>query len=206
LKELWLCLLTFGKALSSFGALQQTFGIAGFVEGMGVSNNGSFTSSNAKDFGTSPAQAGTVNATYSASAATISGTVSAPGGSVTFSGGPIAGSLYNYNTPASLATVAGAWTLTDLSGIGLTLNVGAGGAFTASSAQGCNFSGTIAPRASGKNVFNVTTTFGPAPYGLAGQTATGIAVAYRLASGATQLIVTAVDSTRTHGSVAFGTR
>ena len=51
------------------------------------------------------------------------------------------------------------------------------GAFTASSSLGCNFAGTVLPRPSGKNVFNVSLTFGPAPCALPGQAAAGIAVA-----------------------------
>jgi hypothetical protein len=64
----------------------------------------------------------------------------------------------------------------------------------------------VTPRASGKNVFNLELRFGPAPCELPGQNATGIAVAYPLASGQTQLLVTAVDGTRAYGAAAFGVR
>lgn len=128
------------------------FYVANFVQGTGTSNNGTFTSSNARDFGFVPAMPATVNATYNASTPSISGTISATAGTVSFSGGAIPGSLYNYNTPASLSTVSGAWTLTEPTGERLALNVNAGGAFSAASSSGCNFSGTVTPRPSGKNL------------------------------------------------------
>lgn len=182
------------------------FTVAGFVQGNGTSNNGSFSSSDTKDFGFNPAIAATTNATYNATAKTISGTVNFISRTVTFSGGPIAGSLYNYDTPASLSTITGAWTTTILTGESVAFNISATGSFTANSSLGCNFSGTVIPRPSGKNVFNVSLTFGAAPCALAGQPATGIAVAYPLTSGNTQLIVAVTNTARTIGTAALGIR
>ena len=160
----------------------------------------------AKDFGYAPAAVSTLNATYDATAKTISGSISEGTQTVTLSGGPIAGSLYNYNTAAALTTVVGSWSTTSLTGEGVAINVASTGAFTAASSLGCNFTGTITPRASGKNVFNVAMTFGAAPCALPGQSATGIALAYPLTSGRTQLLVSAVDGTRSYGASVFGTR
>jgi hypothetical protein len=182
-----------------------TFFVAGFVQGSGTSNNGTFTSSNAKDFGFAPAVSGSVSATYTATP-TITGTVSSNQGNVGFSGGAIAGSLYDYDAAARLSTVAGSWTLTELTGEGVAMTIAANGSFTAVSTEGCNFSGTVAPRASGKNVFNVSLTFGAAPCSLPGTAASGIAVAYPLANGQTQLLVAVTEGTRTYGTAAFGTR
>ena len=196
-----------GDFWSMYGtSTASVFSVAGFVQGSGISDNGKFTSANTKDFGFAPALAGTANATYDPTAKTIAGTVTATAGTVTFSGAPIPGSLYNYSTPASLTTVAGSWSTTGLSGEGVSLNIAANGAFTANSAFGCQFSGTVTPRPSGKNVFNVALTFGAAPCALPGQTGTGIALAYLLSSGKTQLLVTVTDSARTYGSAVFGTR
>ena len=182
------------------------FAVAGFLQGTGISNNGTYTSSNARDFGFNPALAGTANATYNATAKTIAGSVAASAGTVTFSGGPIAGSLYNYNTPALLSSVSGTWSLTALTGEGISLNVSSTGAFTANSAFGCTFSGTMTPRPSGKNVFNVSLTFGASPCVLAGQPASGIALVYPIATGRTQLIFAGTNTARTTGTAAFGTR
>jgi hypothetical protein len=74
------------------------------------------------------------------------------------------------------------------------------------SSKGCAFSGTITPRASGKNVYDVSLKFGAAPCALANQTATGVAVTYLLTNGKRQLIALTVDSTRTYGVGAFGNR
>jgi hypothetical protein len=157
-------------------------------------------------YGFTPSRAGTISATYDANAKTISGSVASTAGNVGFTGGPIAGSLYNYSAGASLSTIAGAWSLTELTGESLAVNVASNGSFTAASSGGCSFSGTMAPRASGKNVFNVSFTFGAAPCALAGQSATGMAVAYPITGGRTQLLVAAVEGTRQYGAAAFGTR
>lgn len=182
------------------------FRVAGFVQGGSTASGGSLTSTNSKDFGFAPAVAGTISASYNPAAKTITGTASAGPQSVSFSGGPIPGSLYNYDTPATLAMLQGTWSLASLTGEGIALNVNASGAYTALSTQGCSFSGSITPRSSGKNVFNVSMSFGPAPCALAGQSASGIAVAYPITGGLTQLLVAAVDSSRTYGAAAFGTR
>jgi hypothetical protein len=182
------------------------FLVAGFLQGSGASNNGSFTSSNVRDFGFNPAIAGTASANYNATAKTISGSVVATAGTVTFAGGPIAGSLYNYNVPAQFSAVSGAWSLTALTGEGISLTVSSTGTFSAVSAFGCNFSGTMSPRSSGKNVFNVALTFGASPCLLAGQPASGIAIVYPLSTGRSQLIFAGTNAARTVGTAAFGTR
>ena len=182
------------------------FEVAGIVQGTGTSNNGSFTSSNAKDFGFLPAINTTVSATYNPTAQTITGTLSSNAGNVTFNGGPLTNSTYNYAAPATLSSITGAWTTTSTSGEEVFINVATTGAFNAIGASGCGFSGTVTPRASGKNVFNTSMTFGPAPCGLPGQTASGIAIVYPLTTGKTQVIFAQVDATRSFGSAAFGVR
>lgn len=187
---------------------QQTasaFLVAGFLQGTGSASAGSFTSSNLRDFGyLSPLQ-GSVSATYDTTARTIQGTTTAQGGSVGFSGGPIAGSTYSYDTAASLATVTGAWSLSDLKGNPISISVAGNGSFTAASA-GCSMSGSLAPRPSGKNVFNFSLAFGPAPCTLPGTSASGVALSYPLSNGKTQLLVAGVNSARTAGMAAFGSR
>ena len=182
------------------------FLVAGFVQGNGTSNNGAYTSSNVRDFGFNPALAGTASATYNASTKTIAGSFVAGGSTVSFNGGPISDSLYVYNTPAVVSSVAGLWSLTSLTGEGISLTVATTGTFTARSTLGCSFSGSLTPRPSGRNVFNLSITFGASPCALANQAATGIAIAYPLASGRNQLIVAGYNSARTVGTAAFGTR
>lgn len=196
-----------GEFWTLYGASTPTvFGVAGFVQGTGTSNNGSYASANAKDFGFVPAVAGTLSATYNTVAKTIAGTFTTTLGAVTFSGGPIPDSLYLYDKPASLADVSGVWSTMSLTGESVAINVASNGAFTAIGSSGCTFSGTVTPRASGKNVFNVALTFGAAPCALPGQAGSGIALAYPLATGQSQLLVAAYDGTRNYGTAVFGTR
>lgn len=179
--------------------------VAGFGQGTGTSVSGTFTSTDFRDFTVVPVAAGRVDAVYNRSGSSIRGSVTFAGSSVGFSGGAIAGSLYDYDIPASLATISGNWSLTDLAGQAVSLSIASTGAFTATSA-GCVFTGSVTPRPSGKNVFNVALTFGSAPCVLAGQSAAGIAVAYPLATGGTQLIIAAVDGARAQGAAAIGVR
>jgi hypothetical protein len=179
--------------------------IAGFIQGNGASSSGRFTSANVKDFGDSPATNGTLSATYSPGAS-IEGTASSGSGSVTFSGTASSNSTYDYNVAASLPAIVGQWSMSELSGSSLAVTIAQGGAFTAASSGGCTFSGTIQPRSSGKNVFDVALTFGPSPCGLPGLGASGVAVSMPTSTGRAQLLIAVVDSTRTYGSAAIGTR
>lgn len=181
-----------------------SFAVSGFVQGTINASNGSFTSSGMKDFGTTPATTATVSGTYT-SAPAISGNWTAAGVTATFSGGPIAGSTYNYNTAAAVSSVAGAWNLTSIYGDSVALTIQSNGSFSADDGTGCIVSGSLSPRPGGKNVFNVSVTFG-AGCNPPGATGSGIAVAYPLNNGQTQLVVGLVESSRTAGTAVFGVR
>lgn len=182
------------------------FFVAGFIQGPGTSSNGTFTSSSLKDYGVIPPLTGTATATYSADAKTINGSANFSGRTVGFNGGPIAGSLYNYNSAATLSTISGAWPVTVNTGESANLSVGSTGTISLLSSRGCTGTGNATPRASGKNVFNVSLTFGPAPCALPGGTITGIAIAYPLSNGRTQIIAGGKNSAQTAGFMVFGTR
>ena len=202
-----LLILENGDFYGIYGTETSTqFRVAGLVQGRGASNNGTYVSSDIKDFGVIPAASGVVTATYDSINNTITGTGTSGSLTYGFSGGPIAGSTYDYDKAASLTTISGSWSTSSLSGEGVSLTVAPNGSFTAISRLGCNFSGNVVPRASGKNVFDATVTFGPSPCILSGQSASGIAVTYPLTNGTTQLVVAAVDSTRTYGSILYGAR
>ncbi len=86
-----------------------------------------------------------------------------------------------YEQPASLAAIAGTFSGTGVSGATLpqavTISVSSTGQVTAPSSQGCGGSGSILPRASGKNVYDVTITFRGSACALGdGTTVRGIAV------------------------------
>lgn len=99
-----------------------------------------------------------------------------------------AGPHYVYNTAANLTAVSGAWSGSLLDGSTATINILASGTFSGTSSLGCAVTGTIAPRPSGMNVFNVSLTFGAAPCALPNQTASGVAVAFPLSNGTTQFV------------------
>lgn len=108
-----------------------------------------------------------------------------------------------YDQAALLSDVAGSWNLT-ASGLATAVTVASDGALTGSNSA-CNLSGSVTPRASGKNVFNASVAFSGASCALAGQTFTGIALALR--SGATtQLLVGLLNSGRTTGILVSGSR
>jgi hypothetical protein len=180
--------------------------VEGFLQGNGKSNNGTFTASDMRDY--SPT-AGT-SSNFSLSATYVKntrfdGTTTVGTKTISFAGGPLQNSLYNYNTTANVANIVGAWSITDLAGEPVTLNIASSGSFTGS-ISGCTFSGTLKPRASGKNVFDVVATFGLAPCLLPGQTVSAIALEYPIAGGRRQLIIAGTDALRNIGTAYLGAR
>lgn len=184
--------------------------VYGLIQGQGSSNSGTFASSSLKDYfydGTT--MAGSISATYQMGAS-FNGTVSAGGQSVSFSGVvPPAGSTnYSYNTAANLADISGNWAGTSMSGSTSNYTITSSGTFSGTNQNGCGFSGTVSPRNSGKNVFdvaflnNTSSSCGTA----SGLSARGIAVSSVLSNGSRQLIVAVVTADRMYGSAIFATR
>jgi hypothetical protein len=183
------------------------FTVNGFAQGSGTASSTSYSSSNVKDFGFSPAADATLGATYNATAGTVNGIFTVGASLVSFSGNRIPAASYNYDTPALVAPVAGAWSLGMLAGQTMAVTIQPDGSLTGSTAPlTCNFTGSLVPRPSGKNVFNVAITFGAGPCVLASQNVTGIAISYPLTGGGRQLMVAVTNVARTEGIAAFGVR
>ena len=184
---------------------ENVFNVTGLITGTGQSGNGNFSSADLKDFpaGGIPL-AGTLSASFTPGVS-LTGVVSRSGLALTFAGTAITNTRYIYAAPARLADIAGTWSLSALGGAPVSLEIAANGTFAASS-DGCAFTGGVAPRASGKNVFDVTINFGPAPCVQANQTATGHAVTYLLGNGKRQLIAAATNAARTTATVLAGVR
>lgn len=178
--------------------------VSGFVQGHGTSNSGSFTG-DAKDFGVVPALGGTVSAQYTVSPS-INGSITTGARAVTFTGGAVPNSTYVYAKPAALGDIAGSWTLQLSEGETLPITVTGTGAITGVASGGCHITATATPRASGKNIFDISLTYGPVPCSLNGQVSTGIAIVYPLSTGGSQLGLAVVDSTRSFGLVGVATR
>lgn len=181
-----------------------------FVQGNGTSSGGAFSAPDAKDFGPAPAATTPVSANYSPLASlggSITVTSSAPPYTTTaipFTSTVFAEANYRYNQPAKLAEVAGTHRMGGTLGT-YTMQIAADGSFSGSVA-GCNYSGKLTPRASGKNVFDASWAFGSACTVMPGQTATGVAVSYLQVDGATRQVVIAVtNAARTTGAIAAST-
>ena len=127
----------------------------------------------------------------------------------------VLGTAATLGAAASLATVEGSWTVTGLQDEDYALVVTAGGNFTATPTDGnpgtspdpgCPFSGTLTPRPSGKNVFNVTFLTGASAVDCTypNEASSGVAIAYPVAGG-TQLILAVTKNTdRQRGAVVAG--
>jgi hypothetical protein len=147
-------------------------------------------------------------ATREAVQSTYTGTVN-PGVSISATStgsGLTANLIYNnsYNTPATLANIAGnyvGWGITrDTQAQNLSFQVNSAGVMTGS-VPGCSVSGTILPRASGKNVFNVSSTFTGNLCALGnGTTTTGVAT-LDSSSGVNRLFILTLNAGKTDGYV-----
>ena len=180
------------------------FYVDGFAQGNGSSTNGTFTAT-LKDFGYLPAIPGTMTATYNLTDKTIGGTSTYMGRTFAFGGGPAPESFYLFDTPALVRDVVGQWNTMSTEGGLVSVNITANGAVTLSE-ESCAGTGTIAPHASGKNVFDISVTFGPAPCFIPNATVTGIVMSYPLATGQRQLIAAVTNQARTAGIAVFGIR
>lgn len=138
----------------------------------------------------------------------ISGTATSVGTSIpqtiSFSLKTANSTAYNYDKSADMNEVIGRWTGNFLSGSLASVQIANNGQVTGIT-NGCNFSGTIIPRNSGKNVFDISLIDGtgcPSP----GYKSTGIAISYLLTSGKRQLIAAGTNLTKTQGQIFFAQR
>lgn len=177
--------------------------VDGFIQGTGTMSSGTFSSSNAKDFGMSPPARGRVSATFTTDA--VSGKITYGSSAVRFEGSRFAG--FEYDTPATLSSVAGDWELESPEGLSASVVVSASGAVSGSTPEGCVFSGTVVPRPSGKNVYNVSVAFGGAPCLAPDSVVKGIAISTLLDDGATrQLLLAGMNGDRSLGLFMYGSR
>jgi hypothetical protein len=112
---------------------------------------------------------------------------------------------YNYNRPADMSLVEGNWTGTLLGGALASIYVYSFGYFTGNSGA-CYFSGNLRQHSSGKNVFTSNITFQDTPCPLSNTTLNGVAFAYPTSSGKLQLMLPAVSTDASVGTVFFAQR
>ena len=167
------------------------FWVYGLLAGQGSSNNGSYTASVTDYYYTGADYSGSVTASYVVGSS-LNGTYSESGQQETFTGSVSSG--YNFNTPALLSSITGAWSGALMDGESATATLNSNGTFSGSSSLGCSFSGTISPDSSNDNFFDVSLTFGGSPCVLPNQTVSGVAVDYLLSDGVTTQLVAALTS------------
>ena len=201
--EVW---LVYGTRAAAGGATA----LSGPMNGTGTFSGGTLTATAIKDFGVAPAATGTFSTSYKINSksrvTSVSGVVSAGGKSLTLTGDSNI-SNYRYSDPASLSAASGNWTVPVVSGAPGTVSINSSGGFSFN-LSGCAASGTMVARASGKNVFNVTMTFGGAPCGFPGAVFSGVAFVApnSFLSTAGDLRVLIRNSTQTVGFLLAGTR
>lgn len=195
-----------GRFYATFGVVTNgVLGVVGFDVGSGSVSGNSFTGTLNEYAYTGTRVTGRIAGTVSPSN-TLGATVTYGNATTsTVSLSPISQSSYQYNRAASLNEVAGSWTGTMLDGSSATTVIAPSGTFTVANG-GCISTGTAKPRASGKNILDVTVKFGPAPCLLPGQTGTGIGLSYALANGRQQLLVAVQDSSQAWGALFIATR
>ena len=115
---------------------------------------------------------------------------------------------YDYNTAAQLSDIAGAWSsvLVVEQNIGLTLSIDGSTGALQGVGSGCTLGGSIQPRSSHKNVFDVTMTLGPAPCLHPGQSYSSVAMSYRTGTSQHQLVAGLVSPDKTLGTVLYALR
>jgi hypothetical protein len=114
--------------------------------------------------------------------------------------------VYTYNTPANLNDVIGDWVMIDLLGNQPTMNITAPGIFSGAYSNGCSFSGSLTPRTSGKNIFNMTIAFGPTPCTQPNQSFTGVAYDYSPSTISRTLVMAGLTSNGDQAAVLYGIR
>lgn len=89
---------------------------------------------------------------------------------------PVPNSVFPYRTAATATAMATRWDAVLTTGESLLFTVAVDGSFEVESPSGCAISGSLVPRANGRNVYNATFNFGPVPCQTPGLVARGIAV------------------------------
>jgi hypothetical protein len=177
--------------------------LVSFDQGIGRSNSGTFTSTSMTRYGASSAANETFTASYVAGES-FNGTLVSPDGSVTLSGTRMPKSLLDYDAPAKVADIAGSWELVMADNEVANITISNDGALSGIGNIGCVFTGTAKPRASGKNIFDMTITSGVgAQCGNPNQTTTGIALSI-VGTSTRALLVMQVNSSHTAGFVTTG--
>lgn len=118
-----------------------------------------------------------------------------------------ADNTYRYDTSASLDSITDTWLTATLlehsTPVGFKIDTN--GVLTSTN-LGCSFTGKLEPRATGKNVFDITLVFGPTACAGAGKTVSGIAISYIASNGKRQFSAALQDPGKTFGTMLYAQR
>lgn len=179
----------------------------GLVQGKGVSNNGSFSGTDLRDFySNGQVISSSISASYVAGTS-LKGNVTSGNQTAPFTAAVPTNSNYNYNAAPKLADLVGSWTGFNLRGGSDTVTVKADGTLS-SVDSGCVTTGTVTPRPSGKNIFDLSVqAASTAACGTsAGLTASGHVVTNLLPDGRRQLTAVYVTAARDRASAFIAVR
>lgn len=185
----------------TWGVYTSSGSIVGALYGT-TTSSGTTLSGSGKDFNIPSRTVG--SGTYSGTFVAKSSINVATSTGSTFSGAYKAA----YEQPASLAAVAGTFVGTGVSGASpvqtVSVTISPSGSITVPGTLGCSAAGTATPRASGKNIFDVTMTFTGTACALGnGASTTGITY-YDATTG--QILVMAMNAAKSDGFIYVGQR
>lgn len=176
------------------------------VQGTLQANGSSLTGGDMRGFDLESGEVVTMTASGSFSATNLSLTVSAAGNTDTVTASPAPSANYDYNRAAQLSALVGSWPGFFTTGDDGTITVQSNGQFSSTTSVGCAITGTATPRPSGKNVFNISVTFGPTPCLLPNGTASGVAVITHPTATSSELSVLVTTAARDNAAAFFGSR
>ncbi len=182
------------------------FSVYGMIRTDGMATVSAYSSANVRDYtGIGTVLFYTMAATYSPGSTFAGAMTTASGGLLNFSTVSVPANYYSYASPAQLGSVSGAWSGALLNGFTGTVNIAADGTLSGT-LGGCALSGTLVPRPSGKNVFNLKASFGGAPCTTPGEAMSGVALGYTNAGNQKQLTLLLTNADHSKGTAFVAVR
>lgn len=180
------------------------FSPGGLLQGTGTISGSTFSAADVRDLNPSPYGVYDLSATV-VRQVSLDGAITASNTSINLVNAPIAGTSYQYDTAAKNSDIEGAWVFTDINSYALASTVNAAGSVSGATTN-CSVSGSLLPRANGKNVFDAALNFSGLCR-LAGQAATGIGYTFLADDGSSrQLVVGVTNASRSFSNILSGAR
>lgn len=183
--------------------------VEGFAQGTGTSNGVLFLANGAKNFPKPPSVGGNAIASvsYNAPAKSLSGSITDSTTTSTLTSVAQGAQAFNYSTAAAFSNLSFTWTMFGLNGDQFNVVIDGAGVITGTpvAPATCGFTGSVTPRGTGKNVFNVSLTNNSSPACTFGDLdSVGIAYVAPLVGGGTQLTLATVAGNPNSPSATVG--